>query len=123
MQEELKEFDESNMLLMQRLTEVVNERKELEAKQVEQAAKESQRNKASARPTTRASQVSRSIHNSDLRVGTANNSIEGSVSQLRESEDQSQIEQGMGLFAMMSAVNAGDRKQGEKSRIIGGDHM
>ena len=35
MQEELKEFDESNMLIMRRLAEVVDKRKEAEAKQAE----------------------------------------------------------------------------------------
>ena len=37
-QEELKEFDESNMLIMRRLTEVVDKRKESEAKLAEQNA-------------------------------------------------------------------------------------
>ena len=37
-QEEMKEFDESNLLIMNRLTEVVNERKEKEAKLLEQNA-------------------------------------------------------------------------------------
>ena len=84
-QEEMKEFDESNLLIMNRLTEVVNQRKEKEAKLAEQNAI-SQRQKASAKAASR-SQVSRSIHNSDYRIGTANNSIEESLKTRDESVD------------------------------------
>ena len=35
----------------------------------------------------------------------------------------SQVDEGMGLFAMMSAVNVGDMRRGDKSRLIGGSQM